>query len=462
MFDDDQQALIQLLAEGGGDVLSPKLQDLLRKEKKRDSTSLPGRVEGPAVSMPVEPQPSLQMTQMQPGPQNMQPPPQAMQQPPQAMPSPGPQMPAGGPQPGPQMPTPQPGLSAPPAASGADPDSVDWMMSERERYMKQLEAANAPPDYSKMQEFAKQRSGQGRQSLLLALAAQAAGQGMEPMGGAFLKQAMAAQQPIKMGGGLITPEGQFIVDPEAQAERKMKLYEGRVAHIDKLLQGKLDRDSRAELRREQNALTQKIAEGNQAIRAMAASAAAGNAADRQQQGNWRIADSLSKQFDAQVKEFGQELAATQKVKQLAPTALGRPPNAVEQQSMMILLNKFLDPGSVVREGEFSRVAQAQGFIDRAQNYYNQIAKGQPLGPQLIKDIGGMADLYEKAARSKITEVGDLYSEKARRRGLDPMDVVVTPYYTHKGQGSSPAAEAPAAGAKAPAVRVFNPATGRLE
>jgi hypothetical protein len=168
------------------------------------------------------------------------------------------------------------------------------------------------------------------------------------------------------------------------------------------------------------------------------SAAASNSAaqDRLQQGNARLEDNLSRQFDAQAKDATEEVTQTRKLKQFAPTMLGRRPNAIEQQSMMVLLNKFLDPNSVVREGEFNRVATAQGMYERAGNLYDRITKGEPMSDRLIKDMTDVADMYEKAASGKIATLGNLYVDKAKRRGLVPENVVVNPYYVHAGSGSA--------------------------
>ena len=38
--------------------------------------------------------------------------------------------------------------------------------------------------------------------------------------------------------------------------------------------------------------------------------------------------------------------------------------AASDQALVILFNKMLDPGSVVREGEFDRTAEGQAIMDR--------------------------------------------------------------------------------------------------
>jgi hypothetical protein len=83
-------------------------------------------------------------------------------------------------------------------------------------------------DYSKWQDYAKQRSQAGGQHLMLALAAQQAGKEFAPISAHYLKQAMAAQDPIQAGkAGMITAEGEFIADPNYGLERDISSAEKR-------------------------------------------------------------------------------------------------------------------------------------------------------------------------------------------------------------------------------------------
>jgi hypothetical protein len=75
------------------------------------------------------------------------------------------------------------------------------------------------PDLSQMQEFARARQREGSAALMGALAAQFAGEQFQPVQAQFLKQAAAAQEPIKLTGGLLTPEGKFLKDPFASREK---------------------------------------------------------------------------------------------------------------------------------------------------------------------------------------------------------------------------------------------------
>lgn len=82
------------------------------------------------------------------------------------------------------------------------------------------ELYNSDPDITQLQEYAKSRGAEGQGAMLNALAAQYAGENFQPVQTQYLKRAAAAQEPMKVGGGLLTPEGQFVKDPFAAQDKK--------------------------------------------------------------------------------------------------------------------------------------------------------------------------------------------------------------------------------------------------
>lgn len=87
-----------------------------------------------------------------------------------------------------------------------------------------LDLYGQEPDISGLQGYARQRSQEGQGSMLNALAAQYAGPQFEPVQGMFLKRAMAAQEPMKVGNaGFLTPKGQFVKDPTYQNDRRAEV-----------------------------------------------------------------------------------------------------------------------------------------------------------------------------------------------------------------------------------------------
>lgn len=148
----------------------------------------------------------------------------------------------------------------------------------------QLAQLQGPQDYSGMQQYAKDRAQQGKGHLLMALAAQEAGERFAPIGATYLKQAMAAREPIKTATGYITETGEHVEDPQAQAQQKIKVAQAQLQKYEQILSANVTAEEREraraeqqqwqriyqqsmmELRQQQMAMTNAIAQGNQAMR----------------------------------------------------------------------------------------------------------------------------------------------------------------------------------------------------
>jgi len=145
---------------------------------------------------------------------------------------------------------------------------------------------------------------------------------------------------------------------------------------------------------------------------------------------WRAEDKLRGDFETITAPLRGELSAINKINDIMVAARNDPStiDAISQQSIVILLNKFLDPTSVVREGEFDRVIKAQGLEARARNFIDRIAKGKPLDVSAINQIADLAKLYERAADSKIRQYANEYATIAENRKLDVGSVITNPNY----------------------------------
>jgi len=89
------------------------------------------------------------------------------------------------------------------------------------------ELFSSDPDYSKLQEYARARSQGGDAAMLNALAAQYAGEGFAPLQAQYLKRAASAQDPLKLSGGILTPDGSFLKDPAAERDARARLLMSR-------------------------------------------------------------------------------------------------------------------------------------------------------------------------------------------------------------------------------------------
>ena len=86
--------------------------------------------------------------------------------------------------------------------------------------------------------------------------------------------------------------------------------------------------------------------------------------------------------------------------------------------------KMLDPGSVVREGEFATAAQSGSLPARIVAQYNKVVQGERLAPEMRADFSDRATrLYEgqrKLYESSISEA----KKVAQQGGLNPERTVL--------------------------------------
>lgn len=309
----------------------------------------------------------------------------------------------------------------------------------------EIDKYTGPQDYTAMQDYAKQRAGGGQKSLLLALAAQTAGKEYAPVGAAYLKRAMESREPLKTATGFIDETGQHIEDPQAQAMQRLKVAEAKMARAQQILQSNASAEEKAAAQQETLALRREQMQATMALRQMSASIAQQGAAGRNDDRRFRGEDRMKNDFEQVTKSSREGLQATTQIKPLLATAANRKLNNVEQQALITLFNKFLDPGSVVREGEFDRMAKGMGLGNMVANWQDKILQGSIITPAMVADIGRVAAMYEKDALQNLQQQAQQYEVTSRSRGYDPEAVVTDPRFR-----SQPA---PAAGPPEGAVRV---------
>jgi hypothetical protein len=109
------------------------------------------------------------------------------------------------------------------------------------------------------------------------------------------------------------------------------------------------------------------------------------------------------------KEYNDQTKPYQEVKSAYGRVLSSEDTAVGDLSLIFGYMKMLDPGSVVREGEFATAQNAAGVPERITNIYNKVATGQRLSPSQRESFKGQAKgLYSSA----------LEGEKTVRTGLE--------------------------------------------
>jgi len=182
-----------------------------------------------------------------------QPTPQAIPQRP--MPQPQAQPPRQGTMLPQSMATQQQGPPAPPAGSiQVDPDTV-WekenadLMKKQAKLLTEYQQSLAPPDMTAAQEAYGKRADRGGSQLLLALAAQHAGDNYKGVQGHFLKQAAEAAEPMKVQGGTLTDTG-FIEDPGYRQELKLKQIQAQMAQYQHIIDGNNTRQAKIDAAKE--------------------------------------------------------------------------------------------------------------------------------------------------------------------------------------------------------------------
>lgn len=95
------------------------------------------------------------------------------------------------------------------------------------------------------------------------------------------------------------------------------------------------------------------------------------------------------------KETQQVIGSYQKIQEV-----GKEPSAAGDLSLIFSYMKMLDPGSVVREGEFASAQNAAGIPDRVKNAYNNALKGERLNPAQREDFLSQAENIAKTQLQK--------------------------------------------------------------
>ena len=127
---------------------------------------------------------------------------------------------------------------------------------------------------------------------------------------------------------------------------------------------------------------------------------------------------LRKEFNAlpQVKEHTALETTYGKINAAEPTPAG-------DIALITSYMKMLDPGSVVREGEFLTAEQAAGIPTRIVNMYNKAISGTRLTEDQRKDFKSQSKQLLDASKKKLEPTIKQYTKYATDRGLPVEDVI---------------------------------------
>ena len=99
---------------------------------------------------------------------------------------------------------------------------------------------------------------------------------------------------------------------------------------------------------------------------------------------------------------------------------GKVDKGTADNALIMLFSKMLDPGSVVREGEFDRVIAGQPLLTYAQNLVSSKATGgYALDDNTRQQLVSLANEFAKAQSAKMQYTKNFYEKEAEYLGVEP-------------------------------------------
>jgi hypothetical protein len=139
---------------------------------------------------------------------------------------------------------------------------------------------------------------------------------------------------------------------------------------------------------------------------------------------------LRKEYNDEIKGFRTVKDAYKRIE-----VAGKENSAASDISLIYGYMKLLDPGSVVREGEFATAQNAAGIPDRIRAAYNKAMSGERLAPGTKADFLRQSDLIFEQALASQKSVAERYKSIADQYKLNPSNVVTE----EGGKGAAPGA-----------------------
>jgi hypothetical protein len=100
------------------------------------------------------------------------------------------------------------------------------------------------------------------------------------------------------------------------------------------------------------------------------------------------------------------------------------PSAAGDLALIFNYMKMLDPGSVVREGEFATAQNAAGIPDRIRNLWNKALNGERLNENQRKDFVGQSRGLMTRQERQYHKIQEQFRGIAKRRQIDPQNVII--------------------------------------
>jgi hypothetical protein len=310
---------------------------------------------------------------------------------------------------------------------------------------RQAEVEDMQPDMAALEQMTRQRAEGGSSALLNALAAQYAGDSFQPVQAQFLKRAMSAQEPMKLTGGMVGPDGKFVADPFFNQERKAARYGKEAEAAESAARALTDAEAKREFQKTQAATQEELRRMGLGIQQQQADTTKALADFRMSQPKddskafgraTNLRNELSKRAD-KIQE-GTRHAETVITLLNDPTIVRDP---TKQVSLVFAFGKMLDPESVVRESEYALISQARGVFEGVLQKPDQIMTGARLTPQQLNSMKQIASSLYAGSNQRRNDLMDYYKGIAQRNNIPVEDVL--PMGTRPSGGNDLAAAAAA-------------------
>lgn len=131
-------------------------------------------------------------------------------------------------------------------------------------------------------------------------------------------------------------------------------------------------------------------------------------------------ESARKEFTGlpQVKSFADQTSAYGRVIKSAED-----PSPAGDLALIFNYMKVLDPGSVVREGEFATAQNAGSIDERTRGIYNRIVSGERLSESQRADFADRATRLYSGAEDQYRSIAEQYAGFATAAGLPPEQII---------------------------------------
>lgn len=164
------------------------------------------------------------------------------------------------------------------------------------------------------------------------------------------------------------------------------------------------------------------------------------ASSQEQKTSFDQENKLRDEFIAQNKDFRAVRDAYSRI-----NASAKEPSAAGDLALIFNYMKLLDPGSVVREGEFATAQNAAGIPERVRANYNRVVNGERLTEETRKDFLKQAKNLYGSQENQYKKSRKEYERITRKYGLNPETVLVDQSANMpESEVAPPAAPAPAA------------------